>query len=325
MRRASPWTVILASAIAAASSPVHTAWGAARGAAWAPRVAAEDRSQAFVTDGDAAFERGDYEEAIAKYRAAYYGLDPAQRTSYLGSLPVRNAMRAYTLLIAERQDRVVLERQLAFLAEFLESVAAQDGGAEQVGAEVMAELEAVRADVQLKLARLSQVVAPPPGAVTAPTPNPADAPSQGAPPTTEAAAEPEPGASPVAIDSLAPPPGRDPLGLGLAIGGGVTAGIGAGVMVGWWTVRRQAEAEADRVFGPDPSPARDEYLREEWYHARRYLIAGSTIVGLGLATAATGAVLLVVRRSRGSRAGMALRLLPAVGPQGAALRLSGRF
>lgn len=305
--------VLLATVVVMA--PAHAA---ARAAAKPP--SAEERSLAFVADGDAAYERGDYEEAITKYRAAYYGLGPEQRASYIGSLPVRNAMRAYALLLAERQDRTVLERQLAFLAEFLESVAAQADGAQRVGPEALTELEAVRDDVQHKLAMLSQAVAPPPDTQAGPTTtgDPLDPPPHDPPPH-----DPPPHDAPL-TDSLHAPPPRDWLGLGLLIGGGATAGIGLGVTSGWWTVRRQAEREADRVYGSGPSPVRTQYLTDEWHHARRYLIAGSVLATLGLATAGAGVVHILVRRAR-SRDDVALGLGPALGPTTAGLRLHGRF
>jgi hypothetical protein len=278
----------------------------------APSASTQERSEAFVVDGDRALARGDYAEAVAKYRAAYYGLTAEQRTSYIGSIPVRNAMQAYELLLAERQDRRVLEQQLGFLAEFLESVRDRGDGVAQVGSDVIDALEETRVRAEKKLAALSQVVAPPRDPE-----DPAIAAGEPAPKV-----EPEPSPSHEPIDA-GPPSRPDRLGLGLAIGGGVATGLGLGVMAGWWTVRRQAEAKADAEFGPDSgSPGRAEYLREQWYLARRYLVAGGVITGLGLATAAAGVVVILVRRGRGG--GLAM-LVPEVGPTGAGLRLAGRF
>lgn len=95
-------------------------------------------------------------------------------------------------------------------------------------------------------------------------------------------------------------------------------------MVGWWTVRNQAVAEANSQWGSDPnSPARSEYLRAQWYRARRYLIAGSVLVSVGVATAATGTVFILIHR-RGMR-DRALSLSPTLSPEGAGVQLLGRF
>lgn len=309
--------ITLACLVVVGGQPAHAGKG--------PKApSAQERSAAFVADGDEAFERGDYEEAITKYRAAYYGLTPEQRTSYVGSIPVRNAMRAYALLLAERQDRRVLEQQLGFLTEFLESVRGTDGGVTRVGEQVVAQLEQTRAEAEQKLAALAQVVAPPPDPDDEGGGGDEGVPQETSGERSELDDEPEFSVGPEEEDDpLTRPAPLRPLGLGLAIGGGVTAGIGVGVMTGWWTVRRQARAEADATW-PEGSPTYQDYLRAQWYRARRFLIAGTVLTGVGVAAAAAGTVILLVQRNRAAD-DVALGLAPALGPEGTGIQLAGRF
>lgn len=281
-----------------------------------------ERSQAFVEEGDAALERGDYEDAIAKYSAAYYGLDTEDRVSYIGSIPVRQAMRAYDLLVAQEQDRAVLDRQLSLVTEFLENVRSRPDGVDRVGKEVVDDLQVVKEAVEKKIAALSEASAP----------HSTDAP--GSKPVEETTTEPEPVTTtppnttpPADGDSTNGMPFREPpsrLGVGLAAAGGVVLGTGAGVMAGWWTVRNQAVEYADAEPGyEEGTTERVDYLEREEARARKYLISGVVVMGVGAAVATTGVVLIAQHRRRGKQAPVAVA--PVFDPRHAGLVITGRF
>lgn len=288
----------LALALLVALSPVGA--GADELAPEGPR----ERSQVLLIEGDAALERGELEKAISKYTASYHGLTKGDQASYVGSLPVRKAMEAYdrsvALALDPKQRRALRARQRVLLDEFLVSVAARQGAAEEIGPEVMAELEQT-----LHLLDEALAVAP------APDPSP--------PP------EPEPEPTPKSpVEPVEPP--RDWLGLGLTIGGGALLATGVGVSVGWWTVRNGA---LDLVDGggegfAEGTQARVDYLARADDHARKFLVAGSVVASVGLATAIGGVVHLALHRRRHT-AQTALQLAPLLAPTATGVTLHRRF
>lgn len=280
----------------------------------APKRQPEGNSEGFVDQGDAAVTRGDYEEAIAKYSAAYYGLSADERASYMGSIPVRKAMEAYDLLFEQKKERAVLDQQLAFLDRFLGDVESRPDGVERVGGELVSELKAVREAVEKKRATFDAPKDPEPEPPVASEP-------VGGP--TEPDLEPKPDPGPTSDEGSDRGAPRNPLGIGLAVGGGVALGTGAGVMAGWWTVRNQAIDYADEEPGyEEGTTARTDYLAREEARARKYLIAGAVVMGVGAAVAITG-VVLVARKPGGKRKHVAIA--PQLGPSNAGFVLSGRF
>ncbi len=288
-----------------------------------------ERSRAFVNEGDVALEAGDYEEAVAKYTAAYYGLKADARASYAGSLPVRKAMRAYDLLVAQNLSRAVLDRQLGFVTEFLESVKARPDGRERVGEAVIEELELERAKIEKKIAELSEVAAPG-------HEDDQDEPVEDPEPATDDAepleaeqeqTDPDPAPGPVDQDKGEESSGARAAGIGLAAGGGVLLGVGAGVLAGWWTVRSSAEDELDSAvnsnFGYEEGSAeREQYVADMNDRARGFLIGGVVTMGVGVGLAAAGVALLVKHRRS---SGPSLSLAPQLGPGRTGVVLRGRF
>jgi hypothetical protein len=279
------------------------------------------RSEALIAEGDADAAKGAWDEAISKYRASFYGLTPADQASYLGSLPVRKAMRAYAERITQEQDpdkrRALLERQRVLLEEFLDAVAGKPGAADEVGTEVITELEETRSSIDAELQPK--------------TPDPPEGSDGGGDPPPD----PDPGAATTPDSTLrdsptpADEPRRDWLGLGLIIGGSTTLAAGLGVGVGWFTIRSTAEALVDAASDdfPPGSDERASYLAGEEARAKKFLIAGSVVAGVGLATAIGGVVRLVVhrRRSTSSRSATAYHLSPLVSATTTGLVLHRRF
>lgn len=302
----------LALAVVVALSPVG-----AFASALAP-ASPRDRSQVLLVEGDAALERGELDKAISMYSAAYYGLTKTDQASYVGSLPVRKAMEAYEHSVARVQEptqrRALLERQRALLDEFLDGVATRPGAAEEIGAEVMAELEQARRSIDDALATLDAKPEPDPDAKPKPDPDPKP--------------EPEPEADPPLADPTGDEPKRprDWLGLGLTIGGSTLLATGAGVCVGWWTVRNGAQELVDgggEGFA-EGTQARADYLLKEDALARKYLIAGTVVAGVGLATAIGGVVHLALHRRR-HPAPTALLVAPLLAPTLTGVALHRRF
>jgi len=280
-----------------------------------------ERSEALLAEGDADSAKGEWEEAISKYRASYYGLTRADQASYLGSLPVRKAMRAYGERIAQSQDpvkrRALLQRQRVLLDEFLDAVATKPGAAEEVGEDVIAELEATRSSIDAALE--------PPSKVPEPTPaEPPHEPSTSSDPPPPQLEQSSADTSSTSIDTPKPP--RDWVGLGLVIGGSVALGTGLGVFMGRWTILDDAHAKVDSggdPYGPG-TDLRASYLAEEEARAQKFLIAGSVVAGVGLATAIGGAVRLLVHRHRSTRA-TALHVAPLLAPTTAGVVFHRRF
>jgi hypothetical protein len=293
---------------------------------------ARERSQVLLAEGDTDAANGAWDQAISKYRASYYGLTAEDQASYVGSLPVRKAMRAYAERIAKEQDpskrRALLQRQRVLLDEFLDAVAAKDGATAEVGDEVIAELAETRRSID---AALEEPKAEPP---VDPQQDPSTDPAQ--PSATE---ESPTGSTPT--DTPKPP--RDWLGLGLVIGGSTTLATGLGVTVGWWTIRNAAQDNVD-AGGEDFAPgtqAREDYLASEEDRARKFLIAGSVVAGVGLATVIGGVIRLVVHRRRAasrraasrsaasrsaaSRGATGMHVVPLLSPGAGGLALHGRF
>jgi hypothetical protein len=277
-------------------------------------ASARESSQDLLTEGDAAVELGDFDVAISKYRASYYRLSKADRASYLGSIPVRKAMAAFEQGVAEERDpakrRQLLEDQRVLLAQFLLEVRARDGAAEEIGADLIAELEAIQRANDEALEAEGHSADPssadsPPVPVVAPL----------ATKETRALPSDEPPASP-----------RDPIGLGLIIGGSALLATGLGVSVGWWTVRIGARAKVDgggERFA-EGTQSRADYLDTAHEKARKFLIAGPVIAGIGLATTLAGVAHLVVHRRRSTR-DMALHVTPFSSSTAGGLVLHGRF
>ncbi|MCX4241758.1 hypothetical protein [Paraliomyxa miuraensis] len=285
------------------------------------------RAEKLLKEGDTAREQGNYREAADRYSAAYYSLPLADRVSYVGALAVRNAMTAFELLHDENPDPLVLERQTVFVDEFLASVAAQEGGADQVGASVIEELQQARSRAEDK-----QPPTPKPKKTTpkecpaTPTPVPDEVSSSGS--STDgnhANGTPEP--------TQPPPPNAKHrpswLGVGLAVGGGITAAAGAGVLTGWWTVRREASAFADLTPGMEEgTEARAAYLAQQEDKAQRFRITGAVLVSVGAAAATAGAVLLALnRKGHAPSKGVEARttVVPHFDRHGAGVALSRRF
>jgi hypothetical protein len=288
-----------------------------------------ERSQAFLDEGDTAAEHGDLDEAVSHYRAAYYGLSRAERASYLGSMPIRKAIVAFERRIAQERDpalrRQLLEEQRLLLAEFLLEVRARDGAAEEIGKDVIAELEGIQRAIDEALEAeepLPSTEPEPPSGTTEP-----DRPSSPGP-------EPQLERSTIVdFPPVEPPspgpskPRRDPLGLGLTIGGGAVLATGLAVGVGWWVVRSGARANVDGGGEPfaEGTQARADYLAQADEHARKYLVAGSVVAGLGLATTLAGVAHLVVHRRRSTTRDTALHVAPFSSLAATGLVFHGRF
>ncbi|MCH9681162.1 MAG: hypothetical protein K0V04_07005 [Deltaproteobacteria bacterium] len=309
-------TLTLAAALVATNAPVRADAAPRRGSSEL------ERSQAFVSEGDALLEQGEYNEAIAKYRAAYYGLTPEERASYMGSIPIRKGMRAYDLLVAQEQSRAVLERQLALVTEFLESIKNRPDGKAKVGPTIIAELEASRSAVEKKIAAMSEVAAP---STDEPPEDPAPALVEEPAPTqtpTEPDPSPDTRRSDGAIDEP-PPSGPSTLGIALAASGGALMAVGAGVLVGNWTVPAQAERFANEEPGYETgTQERVNYIADQDDRARRFLISGSVVLGIGTAVTIGGVVQIIMHRRRSPSN---IALAPALSPRHAGLTVRGRF
>lgn len=283
---------------------------------------ARQRSEQLLKEGEAAAAGKRWDEAISKYRASYYGLPPEDQATYLGSLTVRNAMRAYEERIAAEQDpaqrKAMRERQRVLLDEFLAAAAAKPGATEEIGEDVIAELEETRRSIDAALAEPK-----PTDLDAAQDPSPDDPPSGPTPITTP---KPTPPTTP--SDRPVPTAKRDWLGLGLVIGGSATLAAGLGVGAGRWVLRANALQLVD-AGGDDFAPgtdARADYLEKEYARADKFLIAGSVVAGVGLATTIAGVVHILVRRRRAaSRSASAMHLTPALSPTTAGLVLHHRF
>ncbi|MEM6996703.1 MAG: hypothetical protein AAF721_39735 [Myxococcota bacterium] len=135
-----------------------------------------ERSQALLAEGDEAYESERFEEAVTKYRASYDALEVQDRSGYIGSLPLRKAMRAYAQLVEAESDperlRPLLESQYRLLDGFLVEVSATPGAAEQVGEDLIAELGRTRSEVADALADLPGPSAPEPVPDPVPEPDP---------------------------------------------------------------------------------------------------------------------------------------------------------
>ncbi|MCX4241742.1 hypothetical protein [Paraliomyxa miuraensis] len=280
-----------------------------------------ERSQLLLAEGDAAYANEHLEEAISKYRASYYGLSPDDQASYLGSLPVRKAMRTYEQLIANQQDpakqRALLQRQRLLLIEFLDAVADKYGAADEVGEDVIAELEQKRRSID--------------DALTEPQTDDTEVPAPSVPPADQRTSEALPGPDDGKDTSSPPPPKppRDWLGLGLVIGGTTTLAAGAGVSIGYFSIRSGADA---LVAAGSSNPAHDPdsiqtYLDQEYARARIFLITGAAAAGVGLAVVIGGAVHLALHRRRPHTPSdaTASTLAPIASPTTAGLVFRHRF
>lgn len=318
-RRAIP-LLVLAALVALAPT-------AARAAALAP-AGPRERSQVLLVEGDAAAERGQLDEAISKYRSAYYGLSTSDQASYVGSLPIRKAMQAYEQAVASERDpkarRTLLGRQRALLDEFLDGVAARPGAADEIGEDVMAELQVVRRGIEVMLgAQMSDVVDP--FTEDDASASPRDRPPAASPPSTPSKAEPTRPSDPAKDGPTKPE--RDWLGLGLAIGGGTLVATGVGVCVGAWTISHGARELVD-TGGPgyaEGTEARASYLASEDARARKFLISGSVVASVGLAAAVAGVAHLVVHRRRHVDRAAAVHVAPLLTSTATGVVLQRRF
>lgn len=279
---------------------------------------ARQRSELFLAEGDAASAAERWEEAISKYRASYYGLPPEDQGLYLGSLPVRKAMRAYEKRIAQEQDpnkqHALRQRQLVLLDEFLDAMAAEPNAGQAVGDDVIAELQQTHASLEDTLAQTEDTEPPPEATTTAPDALP--------PPKI---VETSPTCPPPTTDG--PRAQRDWLGLGLVIGGSTTLAAGLGVSVAWFTIRANAQQLAD-AGGSDfaeGTGAREDYLDGEYARAQKFIIAGSIVAGVGLGTLIGGVTRLVVHRRRATADATALYVSPLLGSGMAGLFVRRRF
>jgi hypothetical protein len=272
------------------------------------------RNEQLLIDGEVAFERGDFPEAILKYRAAYYSFGTQERASYMGSIPVRRAMQAYEQQLAKEQEpnarRRLLRDQRELIDEFLDAVRSHEGAAEQVGLEDVAELEATGVTIDRELeGGQTPPEKPPVMPVDAEEPRIAVGNSGGSAPTPRAGPGTRPGGADPTKDGR-----RDWVGLGMVIGGSVVLGAGVGVSAGRWTIINQAEAEAERVraggqYTTDPI---DQYIGAQHRDGLKYLVAGSVVAGVGLVTVVGGVIHLKVRR-RGNGRTTAMRVAPLLG------------
>lgn len=285
-----------------------------------------ERSQVLLVEGDAAAERGELDTAISKYRSAYYGLSASDQASYVGSLPIRKAMQAYEQSVARERDpkarRALLERQRMFLDEFLDGVAARPGAVDEIGKDVMDELEVTRRGIEVMLgAKAPDVIDPfanddarAHDGTTATRSSVTTSKAEPARPRDHATDEPS-------------EPGRDWLGLGLAIGGGTLVATGGGVLVGAWTIRKGARELVDGG-GPgyaEGTETRADYLAGEDERARKFLISGAVVASVGLATAVAGVVHLVVHRRRHVERAAALHVAPLLTSTATGVVLQRRF
>lgn len=284
---------------------------------------ARQRSEQLLAEGDAASSKQRWDEAIAKYRAAYYGLPPEDQATYVGSLTVRKAMRAYQERVAAEQEpgqrKALLQRQRVLLEEFLDAVATKPGAAEEIGEDVIAELEESRRSIDAALADPKPTTSEPTGDTSLDTSG-----SDGTATTTTS----DPDDTTTDRPDPTPKPARDWVGLGLVIGGSVTVAAGIGVSVGRWTIRNNALQLVD-AGGEDYAPgtqAREDYLDQEYARANEFLIAGSVVAGVGVATIIGGVVRIFVHRRRTSTPKpTALHLAPVLSPTTAGLVLHRRF
>ena len=284
---------------------------------------ARQRSEQLLAEGDAASASKRWDEAISKYRASYYGLSPEDQAEYVGSLTVRKAMRAYQERVKVEEDagqrKALLERQRVLLEEFLGAVAAKPGAAAKIGDDVIAELEETRRALDEALAEPKAAVDEPTGDTTSgeTDPDPDDTSTTTTTPTT-----------PTDRGEPTAKPARDWVGLGLVIGGSVTAVAGIGVSVGRWTIRANALQLVDAggdTYAPG-TDARTNYLDQEYTRADKFLLAGGIVAGVGVATIIGGVVRIFVHRRRTAAASTtALHLAPVLSPTTAGLVLHRRF
>jgi hypothetical protein len=277
-----------------------------------------ERSQARLLEGDEAVERGDLGDAIMSYRAAYYGLSTRDQASYLGSITIRKAMLAFEQSIAQERDRrkrrQLIRDQRFLLTQFLDAVAARAGAAEEIGVDLIAELEHTRDELDQALDARQDLLDPFSG----------KAPRKIEPTRAGVAPASTNTSTPTTTD--APKPPRDWLGLGLTIGGSAVLATGLGVSVGWWTVRSLAPARADdegEAYA-EGTEARKAYLASEDAYARKFLIAGSVLAGIGVATALGGVAHLVLHR-RDAANSTAMHIVPLLGPGSTGVALQRRF
>ncbi|MEX1364475.1 MAG: hypothetical protein AB1Z98_15220 [Nannocystaceae bacterium] len=275
-----------------------------------------------VVEGDAAYANGQLEVAISKYRASYYGLSPEDQASYLGSLPVRKAMRAYEQLIASEPDperqRALRLRLRLLVVEFLDAIAGKEGVAEEVGEDVITELEEKRSSIDEALAE--------PMAEDSDAPNPpaslVDEPTVDEVPEERGSGDEQ---DQQHLPSLpAPGPKLDWLGIGLVLGGSTALMAGGGVSIGYFNIRADADAQVAASDDPDSDDAQG-YLQRQYAKARKFLIAGSVVGGVGIAVVVGGVVRLALHRRHARRDATASTLAPLLTPTAAGLTLQRRF
>ncbi len=266
---------------------------------------AREQSQRHLSAGDAALADNRIDDAVTSYRAAYDALDADDRSGYPGSIPLRKAMRAYDRLTEAESDptrrRELLEAQRALLDTFLGGVAKTPGAEQDLGEDLVAELEQTRAALDDALQSSLE-----------PEPEP----------ETSAVAPDE--RQPVEVGPVDAGPVDTRLPLGLVIGGSVLFASGVGVSVGYFTIRRGARSLVDA--SPDfavGTPERAAYLQQEDGRARKFLIAGSVVAAAGLATAIGGTILWVARRR--TPPATSLRWSPILSPAYAGASLGRRF
>jgi hypothetical protein len=260
-----------------------------------------ERSQALLSAGDAALERGDSDAAIHEYERSYDELPEAHKASYLGSLTIRNTMQAYDRRISEEHDasvrRELLLRQRTLLDAYIVAVKTREGAVDEIGVDIMAELEESLRRIDDAISTLERArsdgALPSESRVTG-------APAEAVP--DEPAIDAPLGPVSPATTSVEPPRARDWLGTSVVVAGSALFGAGVGVSIGYFTIRSTALALAD-AGGEDYAPgtdARAQYLAQEYDRAHRFLVAGSVVASIGLAAVVGGIVRLVVHRRRSS-------------------------
>jgi len=125
----------------------------------------------------------------------------------------------------------------------------------------------------------------------------------------------------VSTTTSSAPAGPHPAGVGLIVGGGV--GLALGGVFGGLALdeRAQARALCVEVTGQDPLCPSDAKTHAD--ADRRYSLGGDIALAAGGVALGAGVIILIIDATSPDKS--AMRLLPSVGPSGAAVTLEGRF
>ncbi|MBL9100547.1 MAG: hypothetical protein JNL82_06305 [Myxococcales bacterium] len=238
------------------------------------------RGERLFAEASSAYNLGKFDEAIAKFEAAYELLQAPSLLYNLGQAHVR----AHEI----DGDPAHLRRARALYDNFIKI---RENGGESVG------------DARERMAAVdAKLVAVAPEPEPEPEPEPAPAP------------EPAPQVVPAPAPNIEVKPGqRGPGGLGYAgiglIAGGVLAGAGVAVP-GFVSASRLKAQEADEGAVVPVSAARQAVFADSLGKAHALAYAGLAVGG---ALVVTGVVLVIVDARRGRRAGGRARLRPGAG------------